>query len=312
MTTIGTKMSLGFGSMTLLMVSAIGAGLWATHSATSGFAGLLSDENTTALLSVDAKAMLLEQRRSEKDFLARKEVKYAKLVDEAGVRLLADIDSLLAVAAERRHDELATEVKQVEELAKTYQAEFTTVVAAEQEHGLTEDAGLIGKLAATASKLSAKFQANAIGPFYIQFLQLRMLAEDRARDADWSRAWNACAAAIDAYSQRSPECAGIGSHLHDLLNTYGREHAALIQSAQATPAIDQAKMQTAHASELQGTARAIDESVSVNYIPGIEELDAAVHQRLAEYLLSPSEEHAAQVDKGDPGGEPLAPRLGPG
>ena len=220
MPTIATKMTIGFGGMTVLMASAIGGGIWANQSAMAGFTGLLADENVTALLAVDAKAMLLEQRRSEKDFLMRKDMQYAKLVGQSGVRLLQDIDGILAVCATRHHDTLAAQAKRLRELSKDYQDNFNTVVDLAQERGLADDSGIVGQLVEAGTGLSLHLQQNAIGPVYVLILQLRTLAGDPSQERAWAQAWTSCQDGINTYAKSSRESAAVARHMRDLLAEY--------------------------------------------------------------------------------------------
>ncbi len=293
MTTIGTKMTLGFGSVTLLMASAIGAGIWATHSATSGFAGLLADENRTALLAVDAKAALLQERRSEKDFLMRSDMKYVKLVDEAFSRLTSDIEAVIEISSARHHEDLAILGKQLLDLSKTYRNEFAAVVAGAQERGLTSDSGLAGRLDSAMSSLTEHLQDNAIGSVYVQFLQLRAHEGegDQAGNA-WARAWSECSAGIDAYAKLSGEAAEMAKRLREQLAEYRRHHDASIKAAESG---DDAKGREARIQQFAASARAIDQIISTVYIPGIEAADETMLLRLAEYRLAPNEAHAKAV-----------------
>jgi methyl-accepting chemotaxis protein len=295
MATIATKMTLGFGAVASLMVAGIGAGAWATHSSTSGFSELLADENRTALLALDAKSALLQERRSEKDFLLRRDLQYPKKVEEASKLLHEDIDALIALADATHRDGLAAEAKQLLDLAKVYSDAFADVVAGCQERGLTPTSGLIGHISAAAAGLSERLRDNAATAVYLSFLQARadQAAYDRMPSDDtrgrWTRTWAAFVDAVDSYAKQSGDAAAVAARLRDQIGEYNHLREEYLGAADDT---------TASATLMRmrsGPEHAIQGIISTVYIPEVEAQDEAMRGSLNGYLAVPDDKGAAAV-----------------
>ena len=115
---------------------------------------------------------MLEARRSEKDFLARKDMKYEAIVRETAARILEKLDHLSAEPSLR--DKAAV----ITGLMNEYLTHFSSVVQNEQLLGLNENEGLTGELRSSIHKveeLIAELDKDALNA---RMLMLRRLEKD--------------------------------------------------------------------------------------------------------------------------------------
>ncbi len=91
--------------------------------------------------ALEADVYVLEARRSEKDFLARKKMDYVERVKLNTQKAIKQLEYLLTEDPEARR-----EVEEGINLIKQYQKRFLTVADLVQSMGLTEKVGLRGKL----------------------------------------------------------------------------------------------------------------------------------------------------------------------
>jgi methyl-accepting chemotaxis protein len=124
----------------------------------------------------EAKASILMLRRNEKDFLARKDLKYVKAFEENIVQLREELDSL-------KKDLIAEdlETKKVEEFwggVQQYQQTFNNIVKLEQKIGLTPKSGLYGQLLAAVHAVEVSLEAENEQQILINMLMLRRHEKD--------------------------------------------------------------------------------------------------------------------------------------
>lgn len=87
---------------------------------------------------------ILELRRNEKDFLARKDLKYVEKFSTNSQRLNADISKLIGEYQD--HGFATNNLQALGNITKQYQTLFEQLVKAQQTIGLTPKTGLYGKL----------------------------------------------------------------------------------------------------------------------------------------------------------------------
>ncbi|WP_114286138.1 methyl-accepting chemotaxis protein [Candidatus Halocynthiibacter alkanivorans] len=131
----------------------------------------------------------LRARRSEKDFLLRKDAKYLKRHMAAMDTLLADLDRLETGLA--GHDASATERKSgTEEIdvlraaIAQYQEDFRRMSQADQALGLTADTGLNGQLRAAARTIEQTLTPLNLPEPQIKMLMMRRHEKDFVLRAD--------------------------------------------------------------------------------------------------------------------------------
>lgn len=172
---VGKKIALGFGLTGLLFLIVI----WQYHETL--FQTLASSNRLQSVHgakkyhSLNIHRYMLESRRSEKDFLARKQPEYVE-------RVKRYVDLVLAEAVEFERVEEAQESRKValriQELMRTYHASFQEIVQAWQRKGLNHDSGLQGQFRKTIHEVEEKAQGFKASSLYLTLLQIRRAEKD--------------------------------------------------------------------------------------------------------------------------------------
>ncbi len=120
-----------------------------------------TEYNRLALESQEIQSQSLQMRRAEKDFLLRRDMKYAEAYKDNVVKLISVLD---AVRKEHVADAKAETLSRLEGAVKAHAKQFATVVAQTQELGLDEKAGLQGRLRGAVHAVETKLnEANLDG-----------------------------------------------------------------------------------------------------------------------------------------------------
>ena len=131
--------------------------------------------NSLALDSQEIQSQSLQMRRAEKDFLLRRDMKYAAAYKE-------NVEKLTAILNLIRDEPVATpELETVEKLAGAITAhaqQFATVVAQIQELGLSEKEGLRGKLRGAVHAVEKKLKAANLDGLTVKMLMMRRHEKD--------------------------------------------------------------------------------------------------------------------------------------
>ncbi len=295
MPSIAKKMIVGFGTLTALMAGGIGAGVWATHGTSTGYSDLLNDENRTARLAQDATIGLLEQLRSQKDFLMHEDLSDADRVTDQCRRTDEAIAGILSLAQQRGHAMTVDAAKRLVDLAQSYQSAFTRLVAAYQERGLSERDGLRAVFHAAAGNLADRVQEKAAGELYLAFLECREAGAafervpNDSRLSAWTQALTKVSALFDLYGKTSTAAGETTKALGAQLSAY----RALRESLAANPTGPQAKAQWAQLTT--GPESLITLILGTIYIPDLENLYQELRRQESDYLLARTNSEARQV-----------------
>ena len=131
--------------------------------------------NGLALDSQEIQSQSLQMRRSEKDFLLRRDMKYAAAYKE-------NVEKLTAVLNLVHDEEIAkTKLETIEKLTGAIDAhdkQFATVVAQIQELGLSEKEGLRGKLRGAVHAVEEKLKAANLDGLTVKMLMMRRHEKD--------------------------------------------------------------------------------------------------------------------------------------
>lgn len=123
--------------------------------------------------ALKADIYLLEARRSEKDYLARKQLKYVDRVEAAVNKSIAELDVVLGSDEDHRES-----VGRAQSLLKEYLAKFLKAAKAVQEMGLTEDEGLRGSLRSAIQQAESVIKSYEDDSLMASMLMLRRREKD--------------------------------------------------------------------------------------------------------------------------------------
>jgi methyl-accepting chemotaxis protein len=122
--------------------------------------------------SAEVEINMLEARRSEKDFLTRKELKYIDLTMEAVAKAQKRLLSL------QQSDEIADRAKQIHGLMDRYTQAFLAVAENVKAQGLTEKDGFTGDLRQSVHAVEELFDAQDDDTLMAHMLMLRRREKD--------------------------------------------------------------------------------------------------------------------------------------
>lgn len=136
----------------------------------------LKQLNYAKNLVVHQQVNMLTLRRNEKDFLARLDLSYETKFNETMNSLLAD-----QILLERVMSDFSIDTKTLLELTedfKEYQSDFSSVVTASKELGLTPETGLRGVLRGAVHNIESELSALNQDALLVTMLQLRRHEKD--------------------------------------------------------------------------------------------------------------------------------------
>ncbi len=172
---IQKKIGLGFGITSLLFAIVV----WQYHMTLfrtlTNYEQLQSVYVTQKFHSLNIHRYMLEARRSEKDFLTRKDPEYENRVKKYVDLVLEEAAALQAI--ESRIDGPAA-AELIRESMKTYHAAFQDIVEAWKIKGLDHQSGLQGRFRETIHRAETKAEGFRTGALYLALLQIRRGEKD--------------------------------------------------------------------------------------------------------------------------------------
>ncbi len=164
---IGQKIGLGSG-LTILLFSIV---VWQYHStlfrALADYDELQSVYGAQKSHSLNIQRYMLEARRSEKDFLARKGAEYVERVKTYVDLVLEEAAALGTIEKKAGGTRVAARIG---ERMKTYEASFQDIVRAWRIKGLDHQSGLQGQFRETIHRAEAKAGGFKTATLYLTLL----------------------------------------------------------------------------------------------------------------------------------------------
>ncbi|MEF2073052.1 methyl-accepting chemotaxis protein [Consotaella sp. CSK11QG-6] len=127
---------------------------------------------------MDVEINFLEGRRAEKDFLLRKDDKYATAHAEIAERLNDDLSALTTLTADGELQQLAGDVAQMKSLFADYRETFVAATDANRTLGLDENSGQQGSLRAAVHSLEQTLGEIGDPQMQVMMLMLRRHEKD--------------------------------------------------------------------------------------------------------------------------------------
>ncbi len=173
---IGVKIGLGFGLFGILFCIVVGKYHTSLISTQSGYDSLLKFTETKKSHSCNINISMLQARRSEKDFLARKDLKYIERVNNSVKQIITEAELIKKIEQEQGDSTETTEaiVKNIQ----LYETSFLAIVKAWNRKGLDYKSGLQGSFRETSHQLEAKIKNFDTNVLKITLLQIRRAEKD--------------------------------------------------------------------------------------------------------------------------------------
>ncbi len=172
---MGAKLGLAFGAMILLLVVLAGTGIFQLKSVNSGYGVDVENAQLAKAKAMHVETDMLQVRRSEKDFLARRDMKYPERVTKYLDAAELNVSELLQSTD---NTESLNELKSAQANIKNYRTVFASLVADWQKKGLDEKSGLQGNFRDAAHKLEQVLNEKGVAGSNILYLTLRKHEKD--------------------------------------------------------------------------------------------------------------------------------------
>jgi len=178
---LSSKLIGGFGVVLVLLLGITSLYHFAIRTSCTEFNVLMDTEVAMATHAGEIEAHMLQCRRSEKDFLLRKDRKYLGKLEESIGKLKTEAESIAALAQATGDDQAAGRAAEILACADEYAADFQALVSAWETKGLDHKSGLQGRFRATAHNMAATTEEHAVEDLYAAMLMMRRYEKDFVR-----------------------------------------------------------------------------------------------------------------------------------
>jgi methyl-accepting chemotaxis protein len=169
------KLGMGIGSVVLLTAAACAVGLAVMSRMSASFDGLMDRTVAEAMMAHQAGEAMLQARRSEKDFLLRKDGSYIGKVGEAVTELRTSLEGIADLSTD---GDRAGAARDAVKLADEYQRAIVGLGEAYERRGLSHEQGMEGALRAAVHALETDLKANTRDDLRVLMLMARRHEKD--------------------------------------------------------------------------------------------------------------------------------------
>ncbi len=280
---IRTKLLLGFGIVLLLLCGVILIYRNAVETTITEFQDLMDHQIAIANHAADVQTFMLQARRSEKDFLLRKEKKYAKQAAEHTAALKKSAKSIAALAHDTGDGKMAASAEAIIGHAETYLKNFNAVAEAWEERGLDHNSGLQGAFRNAVHELLADADGLSVGELYVAYQRMRLQGLEYRLTPSLS-VLEELQKAIDGF-ERKVETSKIDASAME------RIRGALARYRRAFAADQMTSIDLTGAADAIPAADAIRTALEGIYVPEIKALALQLRRDEKDYLLRGDEKY---------------------
>ncbi len=225
---IGIKIGAGFGVVIALLAIISIIGISQLNSVTGGFEDDVLYTVQNEMSAVQIPEYLLQVRRSEKDFLARQEMKYAERVNDFLDKAEAEVIELESLTT---RSESKSELKEIQTGIRNYRQAFEKMVTASVQRGLNEKEGAQGDFRAAAHEIDSFLNGRNLNALEILYLTLRKHEKDyMLRDnKDYIQKADNVLEEMKSTVQSSSLSRSDRDNIVNLLNSYRQSFNLLVQ-----------------------------------------------------------------------------------
>ena len=178
---LSAKLIGGFGIVLIIFAAVMGIYQYTVSSTTAGFKNLMNMDVAILNHAGKVEALMLQSRRDEKDFLARKDKKYLGKLEKNVATLKTEAQSIEELAKQSGNEEEAKKAGLIIGHADDYLKSFRSIVEANEKKGLDHKSGLQGKFRSAAHTIAGKMPEHVVGDLNIAMLQMRRYEKDYIR-----------------------------------------------------------------------------------------------------------------------------------
>ena len=289
---IGVKLMGGVGFVLFIMAIALGIYSYSLASAVSGFEGLLDTEITIRDHSNRIDSLMLQARRSEKDFLMRKDLKYVKRVEEKITELIKEAGLIAIIGKDTGNIDAAEKANGLTKNAHEYLNNFKAVVKSYEIMGLDHNSGLQGKFRKVVHTIEGDLKQYAVGTMYMELLQIRRYEKDfvRTGKASYLKKLNDRLDRFATFLKQWQGASDIRKKQADVLDKY---NGGLKQYIEAKSIDGKNKIYDA----MRKNAGTLEKTLIEYYVPGVEAIFLMIRRHEKDYLLRRDKKYVARTHK---------------
>ncbi|MBF0368169.1 MAG: methyl-accepting chemotaxis protein [Magnetococcales bacterium] len=172
---VGQRMGMGFGLTGLMFLVVVWQYHTTLYEALNRYDHLMEVHETKKSLSLNIHRYMLEARRSEKDFLSRKDHQYIERVARQVDLALQDARQLQGIEERAGGQRVAERIR---ERLGVYHNAFKQIVEAWEIKGLDHNQGLRGRFRETIHAVEEKVGQFKTSALYLTLLQIRRAEKD--------------------------------------------------------------------------------------------------------------------------------------
>ncbi len=290
---IGMKLGMGFGLLIVFLLIVGGTAVFQLNAVNRGYQDDVSRQELTKANALRLVSDILEVRRSEKDLLARKDLKYF----ERGNRFLDQaVESVETIKKDTESAELKAKASDALARIAAYRATFATLAKALDERGLDENSGLQGAFRQAAHQVSAIMAQNDTEHIRVAMLMLRRYEKDlninRDDAAKVSKYQDKFKTALQSYEGHVRD-ASIDESVKASLLADGASYAAALSRWLEAVSVDA----NPDYNEVRGFAHAIEETVNLHNVPDGQLLYLTLRKEEKDYMLRYKSKYLERADR---------------
>jgi len=166
------KLISGFSVIILLLLITIGIYQSTVQNISMEFNHLMEQEILFVNYASQIKALMLESRRNEKDFILRLNNNYALQLDKKIQSLVETGHKIQSLAIQLKNKNNQDKASKIIQKAQEYQALFHKLTKAWKNKGLDNKSGLQGTFNKAVFELAQRMKQHQIDDLYLSFLRL--------------------------------------------------------------------------------------------------------------------------------------------
>lgn len=278
---LGRKLAISFGLVFVLFLAVIGVYYSTVSSTTSSYKKLMAEEIAVAGHASAIEDYMLQCRRSEKDFLLRKELKYKDQWEQSYASLTEKAQAVAEIAGKTGDLTLKSKAEDIRRFAEVYRESFYSVVKSWEKRGLDHNSGLQGEFREIAHNLAAKFETYKVEPIYIQLLLLRRWEKDYYRTGgdNYKQRLNETLESLVGLIETSGVASETKSAMNKALSGYRESWEGFLSVSREDP------LGLSAYEKVRDYAHQLEEAVKSSYIPNASVLLLEIRRNEKDYLL---------------------------
>lgn len=172
---LGKKLAFGFAIVLFLLAVDALTGIFSLNSVINNYQNEFKNEADVNIKAEELQSFLLQVRRSEKDFDARKDVKYIKRVNDFLDK--ADIN-ITEMSKKSSFEDIKSKLKDVSREVADYRENFKDYSNKVIARGLTENDGIQGKFRTAAHNFEGSIEQINLENWMVDYLMIRRHEKD--------------------------------------------------------------------------------------------------------------------------------------